>query len=94
MKDYASMSDSQINEMVHGIIKPESNLAWCFDYCNNPADAWPIIQANGICIGYDGMSWDASCNLQNIGPISDWKSHPEKPLRMAMIVFLMMKEGD
>lgn len=114
MKDYAAMSDQQINQLVGckiGELQLGARGACCigsdgnalvlkggmwqvFDPCNNPADAWPIIQANGICIGYDGMSWDASCHLQNIGPISDWKSHPEKPLRMAMIVFLMMKEGE
>ncbi|MGI1290753.1 phage protein NinX family protein [Enterobacter kobei] len=63
------------------------------DYCNNPADAWPIIQANGICIGYDGISWDASCHLHDIGQINDWKNHPEKPLRMAMIVYLLIQES-
>lgn len=133
MKDYASMSDQQINELVieamvkvgvftdeHGDVSGREYVSdgWCWgpgvktnlvkdgkpfithhngrklDYCNNPADAWPIIQDNGICIGYDGMSWDASCHLQNIVPISDWKNHPEKPLRMAMIVFLMMKDGE
>lgn len=63
------------------------------DYCHNPADAWPIIQTNGICIGYDGISWDASCHLYDIGQVSDWKNHPEKPLRMAMIVFLMIQDA-
>lgn len=42
-------------------------------YCNNPADAWPIIVENDISI---------------IAP------HNIKPLRDAMIVFLMMKESE
>lgn len=72
----------------------ESNGHYCwYDYCNNPADAWPIIQANGICIGYDGISWDASCHLHDIGQVNDWKNHPEKPLRMAMIVFLLIQDS-
>lgn len=89
MKDYASMSDSQINEMVHGIIKPESNLGWCFDYCNNPADAWPIIVENRIRVNpvlY--TKWMAEDYLEAVS------STHENPLRCAMVVFLMMKESE
>lgn len=64
-----------------------------YDPCNSPADAWPIIQENGICIGYDGISWDASCHIHDIGQVNDWKNHPEKPLRMAMIVFLLIQDA-
>ena len=97
MKDYASMSDFEINEKVHGIIKPESNLAWCFDYCNNPSDAWPLIESNLIC-----LMADVFCEPQDGGK---WIAQPAygfqhervrnyNPLRAAMIVYLMMKDGE
>ncbi|EOZ5066865.1 TPA: DUF2591 domain-containing protein [Enterobacter cloacae] len=61
-----------------------------FNPCNNPADAWPIIESNRISIRnrYEG----------------DWKAENEwgesrfhvacNPLRAAMIVFLMMQESN
>ncbi|MGG1954355.1 phage protein NinX family protein [Enterobacter cloacae] len=107
--DYSQLSDQEINMLVAKIQHPDktfiesktrppsvvllNHINMWIDYCNNPADAWPIIQANGICIGYDGISWDASCHLHDIGQINDWKNHPEKPLRMAMIVYLLIQES-
>lgn len=63
-----------------------------FDPCNSWADAGPIIQEYGIELGYDGVAWEASCNLRGITPYSDWKKYPESPCRLAMIVFLMMHD--
>ncbi|WP_326902204.1 DUF2591 family protein [Kosakonia cowanii] len=61
-----------------------------FDYCNNPADAWPIIAENGIgIIPYKkGLAecWDASKGMLS-GSTKDIN-----PLRAAMIVFLIMQE--
>ncbi|MDW8497723.1 phage protein NinX family protein [Enterobacter cloacae] len=60
-----------------------------YDPCNNPADAWQIIESNRISIRnrYEG----------------DWKAENEwgesrfhvacNPLRAAMIVFLMMQDA-
>ncbi|MBS0967721.1 DUF2591 family protein [Nissabacter archeti] len=64
-----------------------------FDPCNSWADAGPIIHRNGIELNYDGISWDASCNLRGIASYNDWKRCPESPCRLAMIVFLMMQEA-
>ena len=59
------------------------------DYCNNPADAWPIIESNRISIRnrYEG----------------DWKAENEwgesrfhvscNPLRAAMICYLLMQDA-
>lgn len=66
------------------------------DYCNNPADAWPIIEKHGITLAFDGSDWWATsdacwvdgCEWQIEGEIS------RKPLRAAMIVFLMMQESE
>jgi len=65
----------------------------CADYCNNPADAWPIIEQNYISLTFDGISWDASSPLKEI-TYNAWKTHPFQPLRLAMIVFLMMKDAE
>ena len=63
------------------------------DYCNNPADAWPIIVDNGIsleCIVVNRheKTWRAQFKPAYV------KHHmnDKNPLRAAMIVFLMMQE--
>ena len=64
------------------------------NFVNSWADAGPIIQKYGIELSYDGISWSAGNNLRNIGWYNDWKNHPESPCRVAMIVFLMMRESN
>lgn len=60
-----------------------------YDFCNNPADAFPIIEANRISLRnrYEG-DWKAE---------NEWgNSHfhiSRNPLRSAMIVFLKMQES-
>lgn len=63
------------------------------NYCNNPADAWPIIVENGIsldCIVVNRheKTWRAQFKPAYV------KHHmnDKNPLRAAMIVFLMMQE--
>ncbi|EMK2610050.1 DUF2591 family protein [Citrobacter freundii] len=72
------------------------------DYCNNPADAWPIIVGNKLsiinaddkwlCVPEDepvnGVTGDAVHMIYS----GDGVEH-ENPLRAAMIVFLMMQES-
>lgn len=61
------------------------------DYCNNPADAWPIIVGNKINIrfGAEGMSCEAQFMQYGHESIEQYHANP---LRAAMIVFLMMRE--
>lgn len=65
------------------------------DYCNNPADAWPIISKHQISVcAYErvnpGMKreswWEADV-------FADFISRDDNPLRAAMIVFLKMQES-
>ena len=56
-----------------------------FDPCNNPADAWPIIDENKICLLSIGNTWRAH-DLKLM-------SQDSNPLRAAMIVFLMMQDA-
>lgn len=72
------------------------------DFCNNPADAWPIIVENKISIEHVIIKWRASSLVydkkyesgffifrseSDVGDISS-----RGALRAAMIVFLMMQE--
>ena len=133
MKDYASMSDFEINaavfEALHGgapdykegdggamiLISYEGGVVGgdavemevergLFDPCNNHADAWPIITATGISLikcTVDSVCWSAEI-ITDIDDVTDnlfqcqssFDYQDENPLRCAMIVFLMMKEGE
>lgn len=55
------------------------------DYCNNPADAWPIIVENEISIVSDS-EW--------IARYGSFYSTSKNPLRAAMICYLMMQESE
>ena len=120
MKDYAAMSDFEINSAVHNALldKPYEltfhgggKITWkdkdsgrvietgivgytkngLHDYCNNPADAWPVIISSMISIrpvGNDGQLWEAA------GMDGMKADYGKNPLRSAMVVFLMMKEGE
>lgn len=66
------------------------------DYCNDPNDAWPIIESRLICLAadvfaepHDGGKWVAQ-------PAYGWEKErvrSDNPLRAAMIVFLMMQDA-
>ncbi|EOU9618887.1 phage protein NinX family protein [Klebsiella aerogenes] len=106
--DYSKLSDFEINKRVFesktslaALSYPHSadkrscghkdinDIYQWFDFCNNPADAWPIITSNriGIVPGTATDKWAAHHGNWDIA-IAD-----VKPLRAAMIVFLMMQEA-
>lgn len=125
MKDYASMSDFEINSAVHNALldKPyeltfhgDGKITWkdkerggvwetgivqytkngLHDYCNNPADAWPIITENriGIIPAPDAGKWKSAHREVGEDDTPYHFTQSDNPLRTAMIVFLMMKEGE
>lgn len=55
-----------------------------FNPCANPADAWPIIEKHRISILDQLTEW--CVDAKGVRPIFD-----TRPLRAAMIVFLMMR---
>ncbi|MBN9706208.1 DUF2591 family protein [Enterobacter roggenkampii] len=61
------------------------------DYCNNPADAWPIIVDNRISL------LSVECLNGDISWLAKNKACPSRgdknPLRAAMIVYLQMQES-
>lgn len=98
--NYEEMSDDEIN---HEVAKHSFDAAWLDrhygkegmvpDYCNNVEDAWPVIFESGISLCKPNSYHDEwSCFLRDsIGFVSNIVYH-ERPLRAAMIVFLMMKD--
>jgi hypothetical protein len=120
MTDYSQMSDQLINIAVAEAIDPGRQViesksrppAACIigspgqwvDYCNNPADAWPIITQNLISIDPDYEFIDIS--EEQVFPSGLWISEytngrglflrhaDESPLRAAMIIFLKMKDAE
>lgn len=64
------------------------------DYCNNPADAWPIILKNCISLVWD-CAEDASYDWWNaFDQFDDYRvQYQSNPLRAAMIVLLMMQDA-
>lgn len=71
------------------------------DYCNNPADAWPIIVENEISIMWLTVEqqWCATAIGELEEGCWEWSYCPDhyfgdsNPLRAAMIVFLMMQDS-
>ena len=60
------------------------------DYCNNPADAWPIIVENRISIiNLEADEWGA----RGVAHLHSKRAMHQNSLRAAMIVFLMMQES-
>lgn len=100
--NYEAMSDDEIN---HEVAKHSFDAVWLErhygkegmvpDYCNNWADAGPVIFESGISLCKPNSYRDEwSCFLRDsIGFVSNIVYH-ERPLRAAMIVFLMMKDAE
>lgn len=61
-----------------------------FDPCNNPADAWPIIESSNISINNDAVvdEWVASH-----GGVIYQHCRGKRPLRLAMECFLKMQDA-
>ena len=102
MKNYEAMSDEDLN---FEVARHSFDAGWLDrhygkegmvpDYCNDWADAGPIIVESKIGIETTATSneWMARTCSTNISNMM-FRCHKDKnPLRAAMIVFLMMKDG-
>lgn len=97
------MSDFEINKAAAAsILSVSVESRWLPaiipDYCNNPSDAWPIIVENGIAplvedytLNVEDWVWVVSAPRKPLGSGRIARRH-KKPLRAAMIVYLMMQE--
>lgn len=102
MNKYREKSDFEINKAVAIAlgkvigIRPDSNIIYLiggdelieFAPCNNPADAWPIINEYGISLIYQEREFQFATNDGNI------ECSISNPLKAAMIIFLMMKDAE
>lgn len=61
------------------------------DYCNNPADAWPIIFGSKLWLRELFGKWQVY-GFPTSNPNNVIKYFHENPLRAAMVVFLMMRD--
>ena len=98
MKDYSKMSDFEIDKAVSTALgmdvsgaTEENNIMYgCFDdICNNPSDAWHVMEENKIGIAFVNGEWRASSVMAGYHEYSD-----KNALRAAMIVYLMMKDEE
>lgn len=86
--DYSKLSDAEINWKVAfhiGLITVEEAESGDFNPCNNPSDAWPIIEKYRISFLDQLNEW--CVDAKGVSPVFE-----ANPLRGAMIVFLMMQE--
>ncbi|QMA48716.1 DUF2591 family protein [Citrobacter freundii] len=95
--DYSKLSDFEINSAVSMALldksaNPSARYVAIGDYCNNPADAWPILLENHIAVvPYRHtlpQAWPTA-----FGMASKFTTEHANPLRAGMIVFLMMQES-
>lgn len=106
---YSEMTDFEINLRVSLLQGYDANVKQHFgeaglatvkttegmlDFCNSWADAGPIIEKNLIALKpaslfVGGYRWFASKGEGDFGK----KTADDNPLRAAMILFLMLKEG-
>lgn len=81
--DYSNLSDIEIDTMVSKICSPEFHR----NYCNNPADAWMVIESNLLrmtpVVLRGVVNWVASRDIH--------AHYDTNPLRAAMIVFLKIQ---
>ncbi len=107
MRNYAEMSDFEINKLVTKhlltdgwkynekekgfIFESDGYFYRIYDYCNDPSDAWPIIVENGICITSPVVDGER-WRAMIYTSNKNYSWSDKNPLRAAMIIFLMMNE--
>lgn len=110
--NYEDMTDFEINALIAkytgfnlckgqhykpGVAHWSEGECKMFDACNNPGDAWTIIQSAKINLLWDTESteWEAQAIVTTDMYFPSTCEHfyyDKNPLRAAMIVYLMMNE--
>lgn len=97
MNDFNHLTDAEINMTVsnflYGVTHP------VFDYCRSWSHIGPLINAEGICLDYDGETCEASIDFEsNTGAYGTreimsktYSDTRDNDKRSAAIVFCMMK---
>lgn len=97
MSDFKNISDDDINCAINKYLygRPHSG----FNYCRNWSYIGPIINAEGICLDYDGETCEASIEFESdtgaYGTLEilskTYSDTRDNDKRSAAIVFCMMK---
>lgn len=106
MKDYSAMTDFEINRKILEISSGTKALGYphnadsrsagtlqyhWYDYCNNPADAWPIILQHKINI--DHRASIKAGAMAKLSGNNEIYAVNDNPLRAAMEVYLMAMDA-
>lgn len=88
-----SIDDERYGFSSIGVFHSDGIVYKSHDYCNNPADAWPIIFSNKIST-YAMSEADkrGKWGAEAFYPDNAY-SFNDNPLRAAMIVFMMMQDA-
>ncbi len=87
--DYNINKHAKTVELISFLGDTDEYFAYaCFDPCNNPADAMPIINEYGISLVYQDKQFQFATNDGNI------ECCIANPLKAAMIIFLCMKDAE
>lgn len=95
---YTLYKDGHSHQSNHVVVEDGRCGAIAMEWCNNPADAWPIILKNGInvftsMIPYGLLGQARASVISHEPPNSECIIVKDaNPLRAAMIVFLMMRD--
>ena len=99
MIKWSEENDSDVNHSIALLTGEEPEKWYPYggikgkDYCNNPSDAWPIICANKISINFKELQSDPLWLAEIQSPDGQWQAQSRRPLRAAMICFLLSKES-
>lgn len=93
---YSELSNIEINNLVMAAQKVDPYRVLPLpDYCNNPADMWPIITGCKIALyppfDRECNKWEAHTVAMD-GTSNGDSAFSKNPLRAAAIVYLMMQE--
>ncbi|MFZ4832849.1 phage protein NinX family protein [Rouxiella sp. Mn2063] len=97
MIKWSEEHDSEVNHNIALLTGEEPDKWYPYggikgkDYCNNPSDAWPIICANKISLQYNDQQEIQQWSAQIDGPEGQWHANSTRPLRAAMVCFLLSK---
>lgn len=87
---------SYTNDGLNVTVKGNGRIGW-FNPCRLPEDAWPIIVENRIMLNpyCADNEWKSEVPCGVDGSFTKYATaYHKNPLRAAMIVYLMMKDGE
>lgn len=96
MVDYKELTDFSINCLVAALRLDDRMAGKLPNYCNSPTEAMPLIIENriGIIPSPENGKWKAAHRSVGGDNTPHFMNESTNPLRAAMIVYLMIKDGE